>query len=298
MNAYRDLPSGAKGMLLETAAILNGLGVKYIVVGGWSPYLFNAQPIAHPGTQDVDILFDKGYDKNSLEHIIRELLKHDFILSAKHNFQLFKVMEIAGKKFIYNLDLLHPLETQIPDEIYVEHIDLGVPASHYYDTTFKIKSIALPSSQVLFRMGLFDQYHLEQPTASGDVKRETIPLMSELGTLITKSQSVLVPKRYRDALDIYLAIRQNRDYKSMIDQIQELQSKYRSSYNTLYGIRQAFEERVFHANLHRFGVRQSIAQINEFFHGFFKDSGLDQLASDGEDELEEEIGKDLGERKE
>lgn len=111
--------------------------------------------------------------------------------------------------------------------------------------------------------------------------------MTELGTLITKSQSVLVTKRYRDALDIYLAIRQNRDYKKMIDQMQELQLKYLSSYNTLYGIRQAVEEGIFHSNLHRYAVKQNFEQVNEFFQDFFKDCGLDQSATDGDDEPEE-----------
>lgn len=63
MTEYTDIQTGAFGLLYDTTKLLNELGVKYIIIGGWTPFLLNSKPILHPGTKDVDVLFDGAYEK-------------------------------------------------------------------------------------------------------------------------------------------------------------------------------------------------------------------------------------------
>ena len=274
---FPNLMDGASAMLAEIATILNRLKVDYIVVGGWSPYLLNSSPISHPGTRDVDILFEKAYNKHSLGPIINELLQQGFILSAKHDFQLFKVYNVQGHEMIYNLDLLHPYETQNPTEIYVEHIDLGIPANDYIGKTLTIKSIALPSSQALFKFKIFDHIDFEATNSSGETTHATIPIMTEVGTLITKSVSVHTPKRLRDGFDIFLAIKQARDYNKLIESILTIREQSRTTYNTLYNIRSAIESRMAVANIHLYS-KDAAREAYGILTQFMKDSQLDQKA--------------------
>ncbi len=279
MNEYSDIQTGALGMLYETTSLLNRLGVKYIIVGGWSPYLLNSKPIPHPGTKDVDVLFDGAYEKGRLGDIILKFLKNNYVLSAKHDFQLFKKIKVAGQDFIYNVDLLHPLETIKPKDIYVEHIDLNIPADKYQSRTFKMKSIALPSSQSLFDSNVISKYKLEITTVTGQSISEEIPLMGELGTLITKSQSVSVPKRYRDSFDIYLTIKQSSNYGALIDSIKLLKKGNINTYNTLYGIRQAYEDSILLTNTLRFLNDLNRDEFIETFELFFEQTGLNNKAT-------------------
>ena len=119
MRDTETIQDGAYTLLADTIKILNEEKMNYIIVGGWSPFLLNDNPIKHPGTKDVDILFSHAYEKGNLEEIITKLLKSNFILSAKHDFQLFRKITVKGKEFVYNIDLLHPYETRWKSEKYV-----------------------------------------------------------------------------------------------------------------------------------------------------------------------------------
>lgn len=271
---FPDIQSGAFGLLYDTTKLLNDLGVKYIVIGGWTPFLLNSSPIIHPGTKDVDILFDGAYEKGKLRDVIIAFLERGFILSAKHDFQLFRQIKVAGQSFVYNVDLLHPLETVKPDDIYVEHIDLGVPADKYQSRTFKMKSIALPSAQSLFAGKLFLDYDLQISTMDSGKLSQKIPLMSEVGTLITKSQSVLKDKRYRDSLDIYLTIKQSCNFTYLVDSINKLKDTYLHTYNNLYGIRKAYDDHTLFINTVRFIKDLDRYEFANTLENFFNLTGL------------------------
>jgi hypothetical protein len=277
MTDFPNIQSGAEGVLYETAKLLNQLGTKYIIVGGWTTYLLNSEPIKHPGTKDVDVLFDQGYVKGSLKPIILEFLSQGFILSAKHDFQLFKEISVGGETFIYNVDLLHPLETAKPKDIYVEQIDLDIPADKYQSKTFKLKSIALPSSQSLFNNNIVTDYTLQ--IKIGDLTLEqTVPLMGELGTLITKSKSVSNEKRHRDALDIFLTIKQSRDINALVDSIKHLKQMDINTYNTLYGIREAYDSNLLLTNTYRF-IEVDPDDFRKTIEKFFDEIGLTKQAT-------------------
>lgn len=279
MAEYADIQSGAFGLLYDTTKLLNELGVKYIIVGGWSPFLLNSKPIAHPGTKDVDVLFDGAYEKGKLKEVITGFLENGFILSAKHDFQLFKPIMVSGQSFVYNVDLLHPLETIKPKDIYVEHIDLAIPADKYQSRTFKMKSIALPSSQSLFDNNLFVDYDLKITTKDGNELNQKIPLMGELGTLITKSQSVSKDKRYRDSLDIYLTLKQSGNLTALINSVTKLKGTHIDTYNNLYGIRQAYEDKTLLINTIRFLNDLNKDEFIQTFENFFDKTGLNSEAT-------------------
>ncbi|MDR2283804.1 MAG: hypothetical protein LBE37_11370 [Sphingobacterium sp.] len=266
-----NLQDGAVQLLTETCQILNSENINYIIVGGWSPFLLNSSPINHPGTKDVDILFENGYKKDSLKEIILKFIENDYLLSAKHDFQLFKEIQVSDKTFIYNIDLLHPSETNIPEEIYIDHIDLQIPSTIYQSDTFKMKSIALPSSQTLFNNNLMIPY---------EINGVSVKLMNEIGTLLTKSQSLKIKKRFRDSLDIYLAITQTNQNTNLVVELEKLKQNDLEIFNVLYGIREFFDEE---SNQMYYNVKKYIhdLELNEFtseINDFFKKIGLNELA--------------------
>lgn len=169
-----------------------------MVIGGWCPVLRNKSGVTHPGTLDVDILFKESYQSGSLKSVIESFIESGFMPSAKHPFQLLKSQQINGKRFVYNIDLLHPNMANNPDQIgmFVDHLELDVPINNSEEKLKKMMSIVLPNSEILFRENLFDEF-----IESG----ETFKLVSFDGMFITKMDSCQKQKRERDSFDIYLA---------------------------------------------------------------------------------------------
>ncbi len=271
-----NIQEGANILLAETINILTENNVNYIVVGGWSPYLLNSTEIKHPGTKDVDILFENGYEKDNLKDIILKFIDSGFILSAKHDFQLFKKIKVRNYDFIYNIDLLHPSETEWDTEIFIDHLELDVPSDEYRNENFKMKSIALPDSNFLFE-GHFVDFSIDFKLSNGDKVRQEVRLMDELGCLLTKSKSVKIVKRFRDSLDIYLAIKQSQDYNKLVDSTLELKLKNRTIYNSLYGIREAFEKRVLFKNTKKY-IDIEEKDFNNTISDFINSVGLNEKA--------------------
>ncbi|CAM2883811.1 Uncharacterised protein [Legionella steigerwaltii] len=186
-------------LLKDTIEILSSFpDLEYMVIGGWCPVLRNTSSIKHPGTLDVDILFKESYKSGYLQNVIKSFISKGFMPSAKHPFQLLKPKEINGKRFIYNVDILHPNMTECSDQIgmFVDHLELDVPLNNSETELKKMMSIVLPNSEILFREGLFDEF-----SQSGEVFK----LVSFLGMFITKMDSCQKQKRERDSFDIYLA---------------------------------------------------------------------------------------------
>jgi hypothetical protein len=247
MHNYSSLLAAAQGLLGETAKILNELGPRYIVVGGWSPFLHNTGRITHPGTRDVDILFRDGAQKAALDEVVKCLLSKNYLPSAKHEFQLLRILRVNGIDFVFNVDLLHPGEAAVAPEMFVDHVSLPIPLAEYRDHTFGVKSIIMPEAAFLFD-GHSSAFPLVADAPDGGQIKVNLPLMDEVGVVVTKSKSVQDAKRRRDALDIYLAVSQARDYEHLVRQFQRLKTVNESVYNTLYSIREAVEK-------HHFGER-------------------------------------------
>ena len=235
MHSYRNVLDGAKGLLVETISAIESTGLEYLIVGGWSPFLRNETKYTHPGTKDVDILFNDGDVEGKIGSAIESLLNNGFLISAKHDFQLFKRLHVQGKDVIYHVDLLHPQESSNRPELMVDHFDLGLSQDYEFADDKRGMSIALPSSKFLFD-GFYDSKILRHEMSNGNVKDISVPLIDEAGLIFSKCISAQVAKRPRDSYDIFLALKQP-NVKNTINKLRESSAKYhqvRKSIESLY----------------------------------------------------------------
>lgn len=210
MHEFESVLDGAKSLLIETIKLLDTLDINYVIIGGWSPLLRNNTDIIHPGTRDVDILFLEASKKNELGEVIKLFLDNEFLISAKHDFQLFRTINVCGKDLVYHIDLLHPLEASVKSDLFVDHLDLGIPVNKLYKDVENIhkKSVALEYSKFIFD-GYFKTFSMKFPDTKGNETEINFPLIDESGLILSKCISVASPKRQRDAFDIYLAFKQS-----------------------------------------------------------------------------------------
>jgi len=193
------IADGAKKLLKDTANVLSQHnGLNYVVIGGWCPLLRNKSKIDHPGTLDVDILFEEGFQAGSIKAAIESFLNEGFNPSAKHPFQLLKEQKINNKTFVFNIDLLHPkmMENKDVKGMFVDHLDLDIPVRNKSTATKMVKSIVLPNSKILFEEQMYDQFEIEGAKFN---------LVDWNGMFLTKIDSCQKQKREKDSFDIYLS---------------------------------------------------------------------------------------------
>ncbi len=284
MTNYDNLLAGAKGLLGDCAKLLTGTGKDFVIVGGWSPLLLNSGAIKHPGTHDVDLLFSDGKSKGELGEIFNLFLTNGYKSSAKHEFQLLKVISVAGKEFVYNVDFLHSTDSGQSSSMFVDHLKLPVPLNEYQDETYIEKSIKAPNSEVLFTENLFDKITQDFTLPDGSSGRFSFPLINEAGLIITKADSVKNVKRKRDAFDIYLAIKQTRDYPQLVSIFKRLKKENPLVFNTLYGIKEAIEKHGMILNILDYAYKddpdwdQQLEAVSADVDSFLQEVGLEPLA--------------------
>lgn len=244
MTEYPSILAASIGLLGESVHLLNGQGVDYAIVGGWSPYFLNNGRIEHPGSRDVDILFKEAEEPMRLQGVVRQFLANGFFPSAKHPFQVLRTLNVCGDPFVFNVDFLHPGEDRSRPDLFVDHLELPIPLREYRSDRFFVKSIAIPQSRFVFD-GHRTQYSHRFVLPKGGVADIEFSLIDEVGLIVTKSGSVNNAKRPRDAFDIFIAIEQARDYSALVGAFKHLKATDRSVYNTLYGIRQSLDKRGF-----------------------------------------------------
>jgi hypothetical protein len=202
---FDSMQAAVQALLVDVTSFINSTGHSYLIIGGWSPVLRNTTSCVHPGTRDIDILFADANVRDTLADVISGLLKRGYKVSAKHDFQLLRVINVQGHELVFNVDLLHPSETVKNPEMMVDHFDLGITDRDLGDSKH-IKSIVLPSSQLLFLEGFYDKFDLEAQNLAGDKEQVSFPLLGLAGLILSKCESVKAPKRPRDAFDILVAI--------------------------------------------------------------------------------------------
>jgi hypothetical protein len=280
------IQDGAFALLGETTEILNENGVEYIIVGGWSPFLLNQSLFPHPGTKDVDILFKSGTKKGELESLIRNFLKNGFIQSAKHNFQLLKAIEINGLKFMFHIDLLHPDNQETEPQMYVDHIDFPVKESLTMRVDYKGKTIRLPKSDFFFN-DFITKHKQEFELTDGRKKIIEFNLLNEAGLILSKTKSAFNEKRTRDAYDIFLAIKQNRNYDYTIEQLKSISKEHKEIFSAIEKMYTLSKLQILDKNIYEWlsnvGVSESDRETENIFIQFFKDLNI-------------EIGEDLEKR--
>lgn len=284
MTNYDNLLAGAKGLLGDCVKLLSKTKQDYVIVGGWSPLLLNNGTIRHPGTHDVDLLFSEGKTEGELKDIFNLFLTNGYLTSAKHNFQLLKVISVAGRDFVYNVDFLHSSDNQKREDMFVDHLKLPVPLNEYQDSTYIEMSIKAPNSEVLFREKLYENISRDFILPDGTTANISFPLINEAGLIVTKTDSVKQAKRKRDAFDIYLATKQARNYSDVVAVFQKIKRANGSLFNTLYGIREALDKHNMVLNILDYAFdddkqkRDNIPVVTADVEKFLADVGLEPLA--------------------
>ncbi len=202
---YSSINEAIKGLLIKTCAILDDAGTEWVIAGGWVPFLrIDHTQFKHPGTKDVDILFSDN--PQSIENAVKQLLKAGYIPSAKHPFQLLKKLNVDNHQFVFNIDLMHPIEGQANPELFNDIIDLGVKEDYDPEKTVHVKSICFPSSLIVFEEKLWSSFPVKGILPDGQEKEIKIPLLNEPALILSKCESVSASKRQRDSFDIYFVL--------------------------------------------------------------------------------------------
>lgn len=277
-NSFPDLATARLALLGESCEIANEVGLEYAVCGGWSPFLRNSSPISHPGTKDVDLLFADGVEVAGLKAVFDAFLKNEFLPSAKHAFQLIRIYSVGNGRVAFNVDLLHPTEDKVHGDMFVDHFELPVleDRNAIQQLRFAGKSIAAPYSKFVFA-GFVEFASVNCPRPDGGSVMAKIPLIDEVGVLVTKSESCRGVKRPRDLLDIYLAITQPQNREQFFERLKKLKQYHPAAFALLGEIRKAYAangdtpesvREIFNAA----GVKhtKAIAEIENFLNCWLK----------------------------
>lgn len=296
---YPNILAAAQGLLGEAVQIANESGLAFAVVGGWAPFLRNSRPVEHPGTKDVDLLFEKGAEPGALQHVVGEFLGAGYIPSAKHEFQILRELRVAGRAFIFNVDLLHPAESSRNPELFVDHLELPVPSSEFRSDSYFLKSIMIPDAAFIFE-GHASQFEVDCELPMGQTVTSAVPLISEAALIITKCDSCKSAKRQRDAFDIFLTVVQSHDYDGLVQSFLSLKENHRDVYNSIYAVIETLQTKhIFARNVMRFlpkpipnvslsameafeakGAEETmVSTIEDQMRRFFHDIQLDEKAS-------------------
>jgi hypothetical protein len=216
MRAHVDSIDAAYSLLHETVDIA-AYRQRIVVVGGWSPFLLCDHGGKHPGTRDVDLLFDIHSTTPELANLVLDYQRDGYYRSAKHDFQLLRSLLIGDSEFMFNVDFLHPMEATENPSIFLDHIEWPEYSDKARRKHFTMKSIALPSAQLVYDHGLI----VDHKVLWKDLEF-TVPLVDEIGLLVTKLKSFKSPKRQRDSYDIYLAVDKPRDRSELVSRMKYL----------------------------------------------------------------------------
>ncbi len=261
---FENVNQASRWLLAEAGGIAKETRLDFAICGGWSTVLRNDKKSKHPGTRDVDLLFSKGATPGALRDAVKKFLDRDFIVSAKHDFQVLRVLSVLDQNlvphdFVFNVDFLHPSETLKDPTLFSKHLELSVPIDDLGRQKVILKSICLPSAAILFDAGLIEKEQVKAMTPDGRSRSLVLPVINEVGLLITKAKSCISPKRPRDIFDIYLAIAQPKDKVSMRNQLMNLRNEHADIFKSIHQISEALKDGV----------------IQKESRHYFEDAGID-----------------------
>lgn len=171
----------AKFLLAECTHHLDRHGVNYVIVGGWSAYLFHSSKFGHPGTFDVDVLLHAdSLDDGSFDRAAEALLSSGYLRAPKNIFQAHRVLRIRNEEMVFHVDFLNERDPGNTLEI--------------VDGSGRMKSIYTKAMSAVFFDGNY-RSHLDFPN---------IRFPSPETFIVTKAAATLVMKRQRDAFDVFV----------------------------------------------------------------------------------------------
>jgi len=219
--AYQDELDAARGLLCETAELLNGHGIDHVIIGGWIPYLFATGPLPHPGTFDVDVLLNEQTPLAEVVAALDHLRAHGYRRAAKNRFQLFRTLTVLGEPVDFHVDFLH--------RKYADGQTRQIKAWGPY------QSISGPGSDVVFVAGERFTASVEGLLPDGSRRAPLVHFCSEVGFLSTRGRSVGFGKRTRDSYDVFLLLRQSKNHATLTERCSTLMTNpiFKHSMNML-----------------------------------------------------------------
>jgi hypothetical protein len=205
---YPDEQTAALGLLGEVTLVLVSQIIDFVVIGGWVPFLFNSRPIPHPGTFDVDILLNEATSKSSFEQAARLLLRSGYLRAPKNQFQLHRILHVRGERLVYHIDFLHRRYADDTDDL--------------IRNWGRVQSIAGPGTDIIFTEAERMLKSVDVVLPTGEKRSVTASFCTEVGFLSAKGRSATIPKRTRDAFDVFLVVEQSQDHRRLVTRSKEL----------------------------------------------------------------------------
>lgn len=257
VSSYPDEQSAALGLLGEVTSLLVNQIVDFVVIGGWLPFLFNSRPIPHPGTFDVDILLNEATSRSTFEQAAQLLLRSGYLRAPKNQFQLHRILSVRGEKLVYHVDFLHRRYADDSDDL--------------IRNWGRFQSIAGPGTDIIFTAAERMLKSVDVVLPDSKHRCVTASFCTEVGFLSAKGRSAPIPKRTRDAFDVFLVIRQSQDYGRLVARSKELMNHpvFKLS---LKGLRDGFRDGKL--------LPQAVAHLREQAPGLADPEGVVRTAID------------------
>jgi hypothetical protein len=155
--------------------------VKFVVVGGWVPFLFHSASFGHPGTFDLDVLLgEESLDDGAFDRASTALLERGYLRAVKNQFQAHRLMLVRNEEFVFHVDFLNE---RSPGDNELQLVSGGGP----------LRSIYTKAMKVVFQ---------EETRTHGSYPGLQFP--SPETFIATKAAATRVKKRARDAFDVYV----------------------------------------------------------------------------------------------
>lgn len=180
---FQDEIEAAKYLLKDSTSDLLNHNVDFVVVGGWSPFLFHRKKYGHPGTFDVDILLHSdSLENGTFDKASESLLSKGYLRAPKNIFQAHRVLQVTGEELVFHIDFLNE---QDPGN-----------ALELVGGTGRMKSIYTESMKAVFKYNNYRSHN--------DYLGVRFP--SPETFVVTKAAAAIVKKRKRDAFDIFVTV--------------------------------------------------------------------------------------------
>jgi len=180
---FRDETEAAKFLLGEATSQLQKQGVQFVIVGGWSAFLFHSNRYGHPGTFDVDVLIHSdSLDDGTFSAAADALLAAGYLRAPKNLYQAHRLLDVRDETLVFHVDFLNERD---PGN-----------AVRIVAGTGRMKSIYTDAMRAVFKHGNF-RTHPDYPN---------VRFPSPETFIVTKAAAAVVKKRERDAFDIFVTV--------------------------------------------------------------------------------------------
>jgi hypothetical protein len=180
----------------------------------------------------------------------------------------------------FNVDLLHPgagNDDGPVDEMFVDQLDIGVPINQFVKQTYLMKSIVTPDIQFVFEDSRWVDAPFHSTLPDGTDGSGRVPVIDELGLIVSKAKSVENPKRERDAFDIAISVAQARSGTELRRLAQDMETRRGGTF-TLLGhiwrtvhndeLKPSFLERIFRssADIDMLAAEHLVRSVDDFLN--------------------------------